>query len=135
MPGEETEHKCPVILLQIFFFPEPKKPHQVRRKIKVILAVFFNLNDVVHCDFASEGQRVNNKYSYCLQILRRLREASGHKSGHQETDKSTTTKHQRTRINFCNISYPNTKFHNCSSISKLPTFNHATFYYPKQRSI
>ena len=53
--------------------PRPKKAHQVRSNVKVLLIVLFECNGVVHQDFLPQGCMINNEYY--LEIIRRLREA------------------------------------------------------------
>ena len=53
--------------------PRPKKARQVRSNVKVMLTVFFDFNGIVHHEFLSRGQTVNQEYY--LQVQRRLHEA------------------------------------------------------------
>ena len=53
--------------------PTPKKAHQVRSTVKVLLTVFFNYRGVVHQEFLRRGRTVNKEYY--LEVMRRLREA------------------------------------------------------------
>ena len=53
--------------------PRPKKARQVRSNVKVLLTVFFDYHGVVHQEFLSQGRTVNKEY--CLEVMRRLREA------------------------------------------------------------
>ena len=53
--------------------PRPKKAHQVRSKIKVLLAVFFDACGVVHHEYLPEGSTVNQ--TYYIEVLKRLRDA------------------------------------------------------------
>ena len=50
--------------------PRPKKIRQSRSKVKVMLTVFFDIEGVVHFEYAPEGQTVNKEYY--LDVLRRL---------------------------------------------------------------
>ena len=42
--------------------PRPKKSHQVRLNVKVLLTVFFDCNDMVHHEFLPQGRTVNKEY-------------------------------------------------------------------------
>ena len=53
--------------------PTPKKARQVRSTVKVLLSVFFDYRGVVHQEFLPQGRTVNKEY--CLEVMRRLREA------------------------------------------------------------
>ncbi|GFG37126.1 hypothetical protein Cfor_05787 [Coptotermes formosanus] len=53
--------------------PRPKKARQVRRKVKVMLTIFFDHEGVVHDDYALERQTGNQEYY--VDVLRRLRDA------------------------------------------------------------
>ncbi|UYV74394.1 ABL1 [Cordylochernes scorpioides] len=53
--------------------PRPKKAHQVRSNVKVLLTVFFDCRGVVHDEFLPQGRTVNKEYY--LQVMRNLREA------------------------------------------------------------
>ena len=53
--------------------PRPKKAHQVRSNVKVLLTVFFDYHGVVHQEFIPQGRTVNKEYY--LEVMRRLREA------------------------------------------------------------
>ena len=52
---------------------KPKRPHQSRSKIKVMLTVFFDYRGVVHHEFLPTGQTVNKEYY--LSVMRHFREA------------------------------------------------------------
>ena len=52
---------------------KPKRSHQSRSKIKVMLTVFFDYRGVVHYKFLPTGQIVNKEYY--LSVMRHLREA------------------------------------------------------------
>ena len=39
--------------------PRPKKAHQVRSNVKVLLTVFFDYHGVVHQEFLPQGRTVN----------------------------------------------------------------------------
>ena len=51
----------------------PKRAHQSRSKIKLMMTVFFDFRGVVHYEFLPPRQTVNKKYY--LSVMRRLREA------------------------------------------------------------
>ncbi|GFX57771.1 mariner Mos1 transposase [Trichonephila clavipes] len=53
--------------------PQPKKARQVRSKIKVMLIVFFDADEIVHPEYAPQEQTVNKEFY--LDVMRRLREA------------------------------------------------------------
>ena len=53
--------------------PRPKKAHQVRSNVKVLLTVFFDYRGVVHQEFLPYGRTVNKEYY--LEVMRRLQEA------------------------------------------------------------
>ncbi|UYV73040.1 hypothetical protein LAZ67_10001648 [Cordylochernes scorpioides] len=53
--------------------PRPKKAHQVRSNVKVLLTVFLDCRGVVHHEFFPQGRTVNKEYY--LQVMRNLREA------------------------------------------------------------
>ena len=50
----------------------PKKAHQFRSNIKVLLTVFFDCKGMVHHEFLPQGRMVNKKYY--IEIMRRLLE-------------------------------------------------------------
>jgi hypothetical protein len=52
--------------------PRPKKAHKVRSNVKCMLTVFFDIQGIVHKQFAPPGQTVNGKV--CCEVLKRLRE-------------------------------------------------------------
>ena len=52
--------------------PRPKKSHQVRSNVKVLLSIFFDCNGVVHNELLPQGRTVNKEYY--LEVMRRLRE-------------------------------------------------------------
>lgn len=54
------------------FSPRPKKAHQVRSNVKVMLTVFFDNLGVIHQEFLPAGQIVNRWYY--IEVLKRLRE-------------------------------------------------------------
>jgi len=51
--------------------PRPKKARLVRSKVKVMLIVFFDMEGIVHYEYAPQGQTVNQQFY--LQVLKRLR--------------------------------------------------------------
>ena len=53
--------------------PRPKKPRQVRSKIKVLLKFFFDGSGVVHHEYLPESSTVNQ--TYYIEVLKRLRDA------------------------------------------------------------
>ena len=53
--------------------PRPKKAHQVRSNVKVLLTDFFDYNGLVHHDFLPRGGTVNKEYY--LEAMRRLGKA------------------------------------------------------------
>ena len=42
--------------------PRPKTAAQVRSYVKVLLAVFFDCNGVVHLEFLPQGRMINKEY-------------------------------------------------------------------------
>jgi hypothetical protein len=52
--------------------PRPKKARQVKRKVRSMLIIFFDIKGIVHKEFFLAGQTLNSAY-YC-DVLRRLRE-------------------------------------------------------------
>ena len=52
---------------------DQKKARQVRSHVKVLLAVFFDSEGVVHYEFLSQGRTVSKEY--CQEVMQRLREA------------------------------------------------------------
>jgi hypothetical protein len=52
--------------------PRPKKARQVKRKVKIMLIIFFDINGVAHKEFVLTDQAINSTY-YC-DHLRWLRE-------------------------------------------------------------
>jgi len=52
--------------------PRPKKAHQVRSNV-ILLIVFFDYNGAMHREFLPQGRTVNKEYY--LEVMRRLREA------------------------------------------------------------
>jgi hypothetical protein len=52
--------------------PKPKKPRQVKSKVKSMLIIFFDIKRIVHQEYFLTGHTVNSA-SYC-KVLRRLRE-------------------------------------------------------------
>jgi transposase len=59
------------------YSPRPKKVCQVRSKVKVMLIVFFDMEDIVHYEYVPQGQTVNQQFY--LQVLKRLRLAVSRK--------------------------------------------------------
>jgi len=53
--------------------PRPKKARQVCSHVKVMLMVFFDSEGVVHYEFLSQGQTINEEYY--LEVMQRLHEA------------------------------------------------------------
>jgi len=51
--------------------PRPKKARQARSKVKVMLVVFFDMEGILHYEYVSQGQTVNQQFY--LQVLKRLR--------------------------------------------------------------
>jgi hypothetical protein len=58
-------------------FPRPKKALQVWSKVKVMIIVFFDMEDIVHYEYIPHGQTVNQQFY--LQVLKRLRLVVSHK--------------------------------------------------------
>jgi hypothetical protein len=52
--------------------PRPKKARQVLSNVKTMLMVFFDIQGLVHCEFISAGQTVDQHYY--KEVLLRLRE-------------------------------------------------------------
>ena len=52
--------------------PRPKKVHQVRSNVSVLLTVFFDYNCVVYYEFLPQGRTVNKEYY--REVKSRLRE-------------------------------------------------------------
>ena len=50
----------------------PKKARQVRSNVKMMFIVFFDVGGIVHWEFLSPGQTVNQEFY--LEVLRGLRE-------------------------------------------------------------
>jgi len=57
--------------------PRPKKARQVRSKVKVMLIVFFDMEDIVHYEYVPQGQTVNQQFY--LHVLKSLRLAVSRK--------------------------------------------------------
>jgi hypothetical protein len=53
--------------------PQPKKSLMMKSQIKTILISFFDIKDIVHFEFISQGKTINQAYH--MEILKRLREA------------------------------------------------------------
>ena len=53
--------------------PGPKKTHQVRSNVKVMLSTFFDCEGIIHHEFLPRFQTVNK--DYYLKVMKRLREA------------------------------------------------------------
>jgi hypothetical protein len=53
--------------------PRPKKAQRVRRKVKVLLTVFFDYRGIMHHSYAPVGQTVNKEYY--LEVIRHLHDA------------------------------------------------------------
>jgi histone-lysine N-methyltransferase SETMAR len=53
--------------------PRPKKAHQVRSQVKVMLTVFFDYQGVVHHEYAPKGLTIIKEHY--IDVLRRLRDA------------------------------------------------------------
>ena len=51
----------------------PKKEHQVRSNVKVLLTVFFDSNSMVHHEFLPQSHTINK--AYYREVMRQLREA------------------------------------------------------------
>jgi len=79
--------------------PRPKKARQVLSKVKVMLIVFFDMEDIVHYEYVSQGQTLNQQFY--LQVLRRLRDllflARGNRNGWRGPGRYVTTVHQHTQ--------------------------------------
>jgi hypothetical protein len=58
--------------VEAFFIPIPKKA-QVRRKLKVLLTVYFDYRGIVHHSYAPKGQTINKEYY--LEVIHHLRDA------------------------------------------------------------
>ena len=55
---------------KIYGSPTPVKPKKSKSKVKVMLIVFFDIQGIVHFEFLSQGQTVNQ--TVYKEILRRL---------------------------------------------------------------
>src|SRR5215469_16939655 len=51
--------------------PRPKKARQVRRKIKVMLTVFFDIRGIVNYEYSPEGQIVTKEYYQDVLLRKR----------------------------------------------------------------
>ena len=51
----------------------PKKVRQIRHKVKMVLMVFFDHEGVVHCEYATDGETVNEEYY--IEVLHWLHDA------------------------------------------------------------
>jgi len=71
--------------------PRPKKARQVLSKVKVMLIVFFDMEDIVHYEYIPQGQTVNQQFY--LQILRHLRLAVSCKRPQKRAAGSWTLHH------------------------------------------
>ncbi|XP_074170634.1 COX assembly mitochondrial protein 2 homolog isoform X1 [Rhinolophus sinicus] len=52
--------------------PQPKKFHQSKSRVKMMLLTFFDIRGIIHYEFVPTGQTVNQVYY--LEVLKRLRE-------------------------------------------------------------
>ena len=59
--------------MEVSWFSTPKKPQQSCSKIKTMLTVFFDWEDVVHHEYVPSGQTINKEYY--LNVLHWLRDA------------------------------------------------------------
>jgi hypothetical protein len=48
----------------------PEQARQVKRKVKIMLIIFFDIKGIAHKEFVLAGQTVN--YAYSCDVLRRL---------------------------------------------------------------
>ncbi|UYV78738.1 hypothetical protein LAZ67_16002611 [Cordylochernes scorpioides] len=71
--GYDVEAKAQSSQWNLPHEPRPKKAHQVRSNVKVLLTVFFDCRGVVHHEFLPQSITVNKEYY--LQVMRNLREA------------------------------------------------------------
>jgi hypothetical protein len=69
----------------------PGKPQQARSRVKATLLVFLDHQDIVHYEFAPEGQTLNQ--DLYLEVLRRLRDAVGRKRPETWTARSWLLHH------------------------------------------
>ncbi|UYV61756.1 hypothetical protein LAZ67_1006339 [Cordylochernes scorpioides] len=51
--------------------PRPKKARMSKSGIKTMIIVFFDIREIVHCEFVPQGQTVNS--AFYLEVLRRLK--------------------------------------------------------------
>jgi len=52
--------------------PRPKKAHQVCSNVKCMLIIFFDIQGIVHKEFAPPGQTINGKFYW--EVLKWLKE-------------------------------------------------------------
>jgi hypothetical protein len=57
--------------------PRPQNAQWVRSKVKMLLTVFFDYNEIVYHSYVPEGQTINKEYY--LEVIRHLRDAVRHK--------------------------------------------------------
>ena len=62
-----ANHGCMAMALK----PKHNHPSQVGSNVKILFAVVFDCNGVVHHEFLAQGRTVNKKYH--LEVMRRLR--------------------------------------------------------------
>ena len=71
--------------------PRPKKAQMIRSNMKVMMAIFFNWQGVIHYEFVPRGQTVNK--AFYLAVLKRLREAVCRKRPQLWTNQSWVLHH------------------------------------------
>jgi len=72
--------------------PRPKKAQMIRSNMKVMMAIFFNWQGVIHYEFVPRGQTVNK--AFYLAVLKRLREAERRKRPQLWTNQSWVLHHE-----------------------------------------
>ena len=60
--GYDIETKAQSFQWKLSEEPRPKKEHQVRSNVKVLLTVFFDINDVGYHELLPQGRTINKKY-------------------------------------------------------------------------
>ena len=72
-PGDETSD----FAVEVCWFPEAKESAPSGSKFKAMFIVFFDMEGIVHYEYVSQGQIVNQQFY--LQVLKRLRLAFSQK--------------------------------------------------------
>ena len=75
--------------------PRPKKIRQVRSNVKIMLICFFDIQGIVHREFVSRGQTVNQEFY--LGVLKRLKERVRRNCGDRANGSFTMTTLPHTR--------------------------------------